>query len=74
MGLAARIAASRDESEGATSARSAADRESGGAKGFVPIFVMTNCRDNSCRAEGTLDGSPAGPDSTDVFSRASPSD
>jgi hypothetical protein len=37
---------------------------------FVPLFVMTNCTDNSCRAQGTLDGSPAGPDSTDAFSSA----
>jgi hypothetical protein len=37
---------------------------------FVPLFVMTNCTDNSCRAQGTLDGSPAGPDSTDTFSSA----
>lgn len=37
---------------------------------FVPLFVMTNCSDNSCRAQGTLDGSPAGPDSTDAFSSA----
>jgi hypothetical protein len=36
--------------------------------GFVPLFVMTNCSNPSCTATGTLDGSPAGPDSTDVFS------
>ncbi len=52
---------------------SAGERE-GSATGFVPIFVQTNCRDNSCRAQGTTDGSPAGPDSTDVFTRGSPSD
>jgi hypothetical protein len=69
MALAARIAAPEGESGRAASARSAGSRENEGARGFTPIFVMTNCRDNSCRAQGTLDGSPAGPDSTDVFSR-----
>jgi hypothetical protein len=37
---------------------------------FAPLFVMTNCTDNSCGARGTTDGSSAGPDSTDVFSSA----
>jgi hypothetical protein len=35
--------------------------------GFQPLFVMTNCADTSCTAQGTPDGTPAGPDSTDVF-------
>jgi hypothetical protein len=65
MGLAARVPAHEQE-QSATG-----QREGGGGAGFVPIFVMTNCKDNSCRAQGTLDGSPAGPDSTDVFTRGS---
>jgi len=36
-------------------------------KFFHPFFVQTDCADNSCDAVGTPDGSPAGPDSTDVF-------
>jgi hypothetical protein len=34
---------------------------------FSPLFVMTNCKDTSCTAVGTPDGTPAGPDSTDAF-------
>jgi hypothetical protein len=46
----------------------------GGRSRFVPIFVMTNCADTSCTAQGTTDGSPKGPDSTDAFTRGSPDD
>jgi hypothetical protein len=35
--------------------------------GFIPLFVMTRCADNTCVARGTLDGAPAGRDSTDAF-------
>jgi hypothetical protein len=63
MGLAARVPAPGREQQ-------AGERDGGGGAGFVPIFVMTTCADNSCRAQGTLDGSPAGPDSTNVFTRA----
>ena len=35
------------------------------------IFVMTNCADASCTGVGTTDGTPAGPDSTDVFTMLS---
>jgi len=62
MGLAAKIAA--DEKSGQ---QVAGDGDEGGDAGFVPIFVMTNCTDNSCAAVGTADGTPAGPDSTDAF-------
>jgi hypothetical protein len=40
---------------------------------FHPFFVQTECADNSCDAVGTPNGSPQGPDSTDVFAeRISP--
>jgi hypothetical protein len=65
MAIAA-LASAHEQVQPATS-----QREGGGGASFVPIFVMANCKDNSCRAQGTLDGSPAGPDSTDVFTRGS---
>jgi hypothetical protein len=37
---------------------------------FIALFVMTNCADNSCRAQFSRDGTPVGPDSTDAFSAA----
>ncbi len=43
------------------------DHQGEGGNGFVPLFVMTNCKDSSCTAVGTADGTPAGPDSTDAF-------
>lgn len=58
MGLAAGAASDRDGRVGR----------------FVPLFVMTNCTNNSCRAQGSLDGRPMGPDSTDAFTRGSPAD
>ncbi len=64
MGLAARVSAGEGGSR--QNAANQASNEDG-SRGFVPLFVMTNCADNSCKAQGTLDGSPAGPDSTDVF-------
>jgi hypothetical protein len=42
----------------------------GEESGFTPLFVMTNCADTSCTAQGTLDGSVMGPDSTDAFTTA----
>ena len=39
----------------------------GDSAGFTPLFVMTNCADSSCTAQGTPDGSVKGPDSTDSF-------
>jgi hypothetical protein len=41
-----------------------------GGTGFAPLFVMTNCKDSSCTAVGTSDGTPAGPDSTDAFTNS----
>ena len=38
--------------------------------GFVSLSVMSNCANNSCVAQGSLDGSPVGPDSTNAFSVA----
>jgi hypothetical protein len=35
---------------------------------FIALFVMTNCTDNSCKAQSSYDGTPVGPNSTDVFS------
>jgi hypothetical protein len=64
MGLAAPIG--NQGGDGATAQKVGQADESG----FTPLFVMTNCRDNSCRAVGTPDGTPAGPDSTDAFTRA----
>jgi hypothetical protein len=43
------------------------DHQGEGGSGFVPLFVMTNCKDSRCTAVGTADGTPAGPDSTDAF-------
>jgi hypothetical protein len=64
IGLAARSAATEPE-------KFAGESEGGGST-FVPLFVMTNCADNSCRAQGTIDGTARGPDSTDAFTRGSP--
>jgi hypothetical protein len=63
-GLAARVQSDRENRDGSRKADA----------GFVPLFVMTNCSDNTCRAQGTLDGRPAGPDSTDVFTGGSSPD
>jgi hypothetical protein len=65
MGLAAAVPAPDREQQGSM-------RDGGGGTGFVPIFVMTNCTDNSCLAQGTHDGSPLGPDSTNVFTGGVP--
>jgi hypothetical protein len=46
------------------------DHQGEGGSGFVPLFVMTNCKDSSCTAVGTADGTPAGPDSTDAFTNS----
>jgi hypothetical protein len=77
-GLAARVPApdrdSEDEAQNAQSGTSIQDAVGSGLGGFVPQFVMANCRDNSCAAQGTLDGSPKGPDSTDVFTSVSSPD
>ncbi len=59
---------------GERSAAQAGGREDDGAGRFVPIFVMTNCKDTSCTAQFTMDGSPKGPDSTDTFTRRSSED
>jgi hypothetical protein len=80
-GLAARVPAlendNGDRSQNRQSTQNASslqDGEGGGLGGFVPLFVMANCRDNSCKAKGTSDGTPAGPDSTDTFTSVSPPD
>jgi hypothetical protein len=65
MGLAAKLPAVQDVSGDQTGPNY---NDDGNGNGFVPLFVMTNCQDNSCRAVGTPDGAPAGPDSTDAFS------
>jgi hypothetical protein len=62
IGLAAQIAVQGDQG-GQTTGGS--DSENG--SGFVALFVMSNCVDNSCAAVGTPDGKPSGPSSTDVF-------
>jgi hypothetical protein len=74
VGLAVRVPAlgSGNGSSGANADGQNGGDEQGGA-GFLPLFVMTNCADNSCLAQGTLDGTPAGPDSTDAFTRQSSS-
>jgi hypothetical protein len=41
---------------------------------IATLFVMTNCKDNSCRAQFSLDGTPVGPDSTDTFTNVAPPD
>jgi hypothetical protein len=64
MGLAAKVPALQGESGNGPGGNSN-DEGSGG--GFVSHFVMTNCRNNSCTAQGRPDGTPAGPDSTDAF-------
>jgi hypothetical protein len=76
-GLAARVPALENDN-GDRSQRgqntSSVQEGGGGLGGFIPLFVMANCSDNSCRAVGTPDGTPAGPDSTDAFTSASPQD
>lgn len=68
-GLAARIGRE------ASGQRSSIGQDNGeGSAGFVPLFVMTNCKDNSCRAQFSLDGTPVGPDSTDTFTNVAPPD
>ena len=64
MGLAAAIA-NQQGGGGQTGQNGGQGEESG----FTPLFVMTNCSDNSCRALGTPAGTPAGPDSTDAFTK-----
>jgi hypothetical protein len=78
-GLAARVPAleedNGDQSQNGQTGQNASIQDGGvGLGGFIPHFVMANCRDNSCRAVGTPDGTPAGPDSTDVFTSVSPPD
>jgi hypothetical protein len=77
-GLTARVPAldreNQDQAQNAQNGTSIQDAGGNGRGGFVPQFVMTNCKDNSCRAVGTLNGRPAGPDSTDVFTSVSPPD
>ena len=65
MGLTAKVPALQDESGNQQGSQSG-DEEPGG--GFVSLFVMSNCRSNSCAAQGSPDGTPVGPDSTDAFS------
>jgi hypothetical protein len=77
-GLAARVPAldreNEDQAQNARRGTFIQDEGGDGMGGFVPLFVMTNCRDNSCRAMGTADGSPKGPDSTDAFTSVPPPD
>jgi hypothetical protein len=68
MGLAARVPALQDESGNQQGSNRNAEEGEGHGRGFVSAFVMTNCMDNSCKAVGSPDGTPLGPDSTDVFS------
>jgi hypothetical protein len=63
QGLAAQVA-NRPGNQKESSGGDAEDR-------FVALFVMTNCTDNSCKAQSSDNGRPVGPDSTDVFSSAS---
>jgi hypothetical protein len=65
MGIAAKVPALEEES-GAQQGSVSNDEGPGG--GFVSLFVTSNCRSNSCAAQGSLDGTPVGPDSTDAFS------
>jgi hypothetical protein len=73
-GLTARVPAldrdNQDQGQNAQNGTSIQDQGGNGMGGFVPLFVMANCKDNSCRAVGT----PDGPDSTDTFTRVSPPD
>jgi hypothetical protein len=77
-GLTARVPAldrdNQDQAQSAQNGTSIQDQGGNGMGGFVPLFVMANCKDNSCRAVGTPDGTPAGPDSTDAFTRVSSPD
>ena len=68
MGLAAKIGVGENQSG---EQASSGNNNKGEGTGFVPIFVMTNCTDNSCTAVGTPDGTPTGPDSTDAFTSGS---
>ena len=74
--LAALIGREARASVGAQSASRIGDNGDNGegSAGFVPLFVMTNCKDNSCRAQFSLDGTPVGPDSTDPFTNVAPPD
>jgi hypothetical protein len=60
MGLAAKPGVGQDHAGNA-------NNQEDGNGGFVPLFVMSNCTNNSCAAVGTGDGTPAGPDSTDAY-------
>jgi hypothetical protein len=77
-GLTARVPAldrdNQDQGQNAQNGTSIQDQGGNGMGGFAPLFVMANCKDNSCRAVGTPDGAPAGPDSTDTFTRVSSPD
>jgi hypothetical protein len=75
-GITAPVAAEDDNRNRAESVLSSGVRGGGEEEraGFVPLFVMTNCKDNSCRALGTHNGSPAGPDSIDSFTAVPPPD
>jgi hypothetical protein len=64
MGLAAEVPALEEESGDHSANR---NNEEGAGGGFVSQFVMSNCRNNSCAAQGSPDGTPVGPDSTDAF-------
>jgi hypothetical protein len=66
MGITAKVPALQDES-GDQLGNQTNDGGKPGA-GFVSLFVMSNCRSNSCAAQGSSDGAPVGPDSTDAFS------
>jgi hypothetical protein len=59
QGLTARVPAPENAGQ---------SRQDSSAGGFVALSVSTRCRGNSCRAQGSLDGTPVGPDSTDAFS------
>jgi hypothetical protein len=65
MGLAARMGVAQNQN-------SNTNNEGDGDGGFVPLFVMANCANNSCAAVGTSDGTPAGPDSTDAYTTSRP--
>jgi hypothetical protein len=65
MGIAAKVPALQEESG---DQQSIGNNDVGRGGGFVSLFVMSNCRNSTCVAQGSPDGTPIGPDSTDAFS------
>lgn len=69
MGLAAKVGNPGSETAGNQVGPNGGGGQQSGSNdsAFVTLFTMTNCADISCTAVGTVDGSPAGPDSTDTY-------